>query len=648
MDWSLRTKLLLGFVAVALVTGALTVPTGSFLINKMVFQEAQRRVALGLKTADAMLQVRLAEAQHAATSMADLAAMRLASGEAIDRQTLEEWRSTRGFDFVQFADARGQPIAGSRAKPSPAPVLSIGAALNARKAVSGLTLMPLAELERESPALAQQARAEVLPTQRAKPGAPERLDDALVLEAAAPILDSEGKLRGAIRVGTVVNGNFEFVDFVRRNVFATAVYHGKNAGTVTIFQGDVRVATNVVGPDGKRAVGTRVSAEVYDRVLVEGKLWEGPAFVVGNWYVSAYEPLRDLEGGIVGMLYVGVLKERYDDMGAEAMRVFIGIAVAALLLAVILSALLAGRLTRPLARLTVGAAEVARGNLDYQLSTPPHADRDEIRRLTSAFDQMVCALRERDEQLRSSNAELQRTADELQQWVQNYLDILEFITHELKNQIAAMTINLLAVRDGYVGAISADQRAALDDVAKTIERSEEMILNYLNLSRIEKGELQIRAQPLQIDTDILRPVLKDLRGRLDARRMQVEVDLPPDLLVQADASLLKVVYANLVNNATKYGRDDGVIRLFGQVRDGVAELHVWNDGPGVPEGKVADLFRKFSRIHAPMDEQPGTGLGLFITREIIRRHGGEIRVENAPGQWIDFIFTLPMTGRARP
>ncbi len=641
MDWALRTKLLVGFAAVVAVSAALTVPAGSLLIGKLLVSEGERRVALGLRTADAMLHWRLEETEQGARSLAELAALRLQSGERVGSGCLEAWRTQQGLDFVQFADPSGRLVAASRARTRGAVADSAVRAIAARKTVAGLALVPLTDLEAESPRLAAQARVPIIPTARAKPGGPERLSEAMVLEAAAPVLDAGGGVRGAIRVGTVVNGNFEFVDFVRRNVFTTDTYKGQNLGTVTVFQGDVRVATNVERADGSRAVGTRVSAEVHDRVLGEGQLWQGPAFVVGSWYVSAYEPLRDLDGRTIGMLYVGILKSRYDDMRAKAMQSFVGMAALALLAAVVLSAALARRFTRPLAELTTGAAEIARGNLDHQFRLPSSARHDEIRRLTLAFDQMLAALRERDERLRAGTVELQHTADELQQWVQNYLDILEFITHELKNQIAAMQINLLAVRDGYVGEVSEDQRAALDDVAKTIERSEEMILNYLNLSRIEKGELQVRSQALDLEADVLRPVLKDLRGRLDARRMHVEIELPDDLVVRADASLMKIVYSNLIDNAAKYGHDGGLVRVSGESRNGAVELHVWNDGPGVPAAKLGDLFRKFSRIHAPLSEQPGTGLGLFITREILRRHGGDIRVENAPGEWIDFVLTLP-------
>jgi two-component system NtrC family sensor kinase len=644
MDWPLRTRLLAAFAGVVGVSAALTVPAVTILINRMVLGEAQRRVDLALKTAHDMLERRLMGAEEASSALAERAGSSLHAGRNLDRAALDKARHRGGYDFVHVVNTEGRVIAVARGDAEGSDfgrATVVAQALRTESPAAGVGIVPLEQLRLEDSALASRARIDVLPTPRAKPGGPDRLQNTMVLEAAAPLIDEAGVLKGAVHLGTVINGNFDFVDFVRQSVFATTTYRGKNLGTVTIFQGDVRIATNVVGPGGGRAVGTRVSAEVYDKVLGKGERWTGPAFVVDSWYLSAYEPLRDLNGKIIGMLYVGVLKDRYDDMRNQAVRLFIGITLMALVAAVALASWLSARLTRPVVDLTTGAAEVARGNLDYQLSQAKHAERDEINRLTTAFNQMVAALRERDEQLRNSNRELQRTADELQQWVQNYLDILEFITHELKNQIAAMKINLLAVRDGYIGSISEDQKDALSDVAQTIDRSEEMILNYLNLSRIEKGELQVRALPLHLEADVVRAVLADLRGRLEKKGMEVEVELPEDLVVHADPSLVRIVYANLISNAAKYGRHGGRIRVWGERSGGQAELHVWNDGPGIGDSKVGELFRKFSRLTPPMDEQPGTGLGLFITREIVRQHGGEIHAENAEGEWIDFVFTLP-------
>lgn len=657
MDWPLRTKLLAAFVSTVVVGGLLTIVAGGFSINRMVIGEAQRRVDLALRTARAMLERRLEEDQKACLAMAEGTICRkVVSLQQVDPAILEKLRRKCQYSFVHLVNRHGRIVATARGHaqggwvPKTPVMLRV---LRQRKAAAGVSLLPLSALALEGAGVAEQARIKVIPTPRAKNIGPSELKAAMVLEVSAPIETSNGEMLGAIRVGTVLNGNFDLVDFVRQNIFTSQIYDPpgflswrprkpKNLGTVTIFQGDVRIATNVVGPDGKRAVGTRVSAEVYDRVLGEGEPWKGPAFVVDSWYISAYEPLRDLNQKIIGMLYVGVLKDRYDDMRNGAMGLFIGAALLALLGAVALSGWVAERLARPLVLLTAGAAEVARGNLDYQLPRPRRAERDEIKRLTLAFAQMVTALRERDEQLRRSHDQLQRTADELQQWVQNYLDTLEFITHELKNQIAAMKINLLAVRDGYVGEIAEDQKEALEDVVQAVNRAEEMILNYLNLSRIERGELLVRVRPMHVESDVVRPVLRDLRGRLENRQMQVEVDLQEDLMVQADPSLLQIVYENLLNNAAKYGREGGRVCVSGQRRNGFAELRVWNDGPGVPVEQIPELFQKFSRLHPPGEQARGTGLGLFITREIIRRHGGDISARGEYGQWIEFVFTLPV------
>ncbi len=653
MDLPLRTRLHIALLGIATLLGLLTIVTGSFLVNRMVIGEAQRRVALALKTADAMLERRLEEALKACLVMAE-------GGDAVEwlsspddgrKGILEELRRKCGYDFLHVLDDQGviQATArgnarGVRVKDSPVITRVLGTAAPA----AGFSLLPLEALSLEDQALAEGTQVQISPTPHAKPGAPTRLTDVMILEVASPVTDEDGGVVGIVRGGTVLNRNFEFVDFVRENIFTVATYEKKNLGTVTIFQGDVRITTNVVGPDGERAVGTRVSEEVYDQVLGEGKTWTGPAFVVDSWYISAYKPLMDIEDNILGMLYVGVLKKRYDDMRNEAMSLFILVAALAFIGAILLSFWLAARLTRPLTRLTAAAAEVTRGNLDYQLPHPPRADKDEINHLTLAFNQMVAALKERNEQIRNSRDDLQRTATELQQWVQNYLETLEFINHELKNQIAAMKINLLAVRDGYVGRITEDQQEALDDVGQAIHRAEEMILNYLNLSRIERGELQVRARPLHAENDVVRPLLSNFRGRLEAKGMRIELEMSDDLFVQADPSLLQIVYDNLLDNAIKYGREGGLVRITGARRDGTAELHVWNDGPGVPPDREDKLFGKFCRLQDSKGKERGTGLGLFIAREIVQRHGGDIHAVSAPGAWIDFVFTLPVPDALLP
>ncbi|NLO74603.1 MAG: HAMP domain-containing protein [candidate division WS1 bacterium] len=645
MDAPLRTKIMLAFVGVACLSGLVTVLTGTGLLNYMVVHEAQRRVELALTTARATLDRERLSSQRVTSVIANWSTY--SGGGPVDGLSagfLEKLRAENDFDLLQIIDARGRVALTARGAALGRDVSNsaiVRAALADGRACSGLRLVPIPDLAAESPDLADQAVLTIRETAHSKQFPEGQLKEAMIIETASPILEAPGRVIGVVRSAALLNRDYSLVDRVRENVFTTSTYQGRNLGTVTIFQHDVRIATNVTDERGERAVGTRVSAEVYDRVLRDGQLWIGPALVVDTWYISAYEPLRDFDNRIIGILYVGVIKQRYDDMRHSALLLFLAIVALALLLSVLMARFLAGRLTRPLAHLTHAAAAIGRGDLHFRLDAPLSAQRDEARQLGAAFHHMLHALRERDEQLRASYDRLQQTTEELHRWNQNYLETLEFITHELKNQVAAMKLNLLAVRDGYVGEITTDQREALDDITATMHRTEEMILNYLNLSRIERGELEVRARPIALASDVLDPVLRELSSRFAEQDLRVEVDLPPELVAQADPTLLQVVFSNLLGNATKYGRQGGQIRVSGEAGPGRVEVHIWNDGPGVRPEELDHLFQRFSRLNGADVKERGTGLGLFIAREILLKHEGDLRVESEYPHWIDFILTLP-------
>jgi two-component system, NtrC family, sensor kinase len=633
MDLPLRAKLQLSMVAAALVGGVLTVATGSLLIRHLVEGEAERRAVSGMGTARAALQDRGDQLEHAC----GMAAQWLAGYDPKDRQEragalLETLTRSGVCDYVEYGDAEGQVRwpSSETARAMTGPVVAEAATRS--RSTSSVWLMPLRELGVAQPTLLQRALV-------TSEGAD--LASAMVLEACAPLMAADGTRQGLVRAGILLNRNTDLVDSVRNVAFGTARYRGRPLGTVTLFANGVQVATNVTDEAGRRAIGTRLTGEVATRVLVDAGSWVGPAYVVDDWYVSAYEPLRTSAGSIVGALYAGVLKRRYDDVQRQAMMALVLISVLAALVSATVARWRADRMTRPLTRLMEAAGEIARGNLECRLPEPVRARRDEIKRLTVSFNQMASSLMEHEDELQRSHEQLAATAHELERWNQSYLDTLRFITHELKNQVSAMQINLLAVRDGYVGPLSEDQREALDDVVTAVNRTEEMILNYLNLSRLEKGDLVVKARPVHVADEVVGLVLRELRGRLDESNMRVQVDLAEDLVVQADPSLLQIVYENLISNAAKYGRPGGLLRIWGERQDGLVALHVWNDGDGVPPDQVDELFRKFSRLQPPGEQVRGTGLGLFITREIVRKLGGDIAAQTRPGEGIDFVFTVP-------
>jgi two-component system heavy metal sensor histidine kinase CusS len=108
-----------------------------------------------------------------------------------------------------------------------------------------------------------------------------------------------------------------------------------------------------------------------------------------------------------------------------------------------------------------------------------------------------------------------------------------------------------------------------------------------------------------------------------------------------DRDLLQVVYKNLLDNAVKYGQPGGAIRLIFAVEGANLRFEVWNQGENLSEAQLARIFDKFVRLRRAEGLAQGTGLGLFITRDIVRKHGGDIRAECRDDQWVRFIFTLP-------
>jgi two-component system NtrC family sensor kinase len=133
----------------------------------------------------------------------------------------------------------------------------------------------------------------------------------MVLKSAYPVVDAKGQVLGVLVGAILLNRNYEIVDRIKNIVFRDAKYKGKEIGTATIFLGEWRISTNVIDKEGHRAVGTRAMKEVQDQVLQNGLPWMQRAYVVDDWYITAYEPIRDFQDKVVGMLYVGILETKY-------------------------------------------------------------------------------------------------------------------------------------------------------------------------------------------------------------------------------------------------------------------------------------------------------------------------------------------------
>ena len=645
MRLKLRTRIFLNFVLIIALFGILGSVLGAVIINRTTLAEAQRRVSLDLRSAWSVL--------HGEEEQLRLLVNVLSTGKRVerayektnpleDRAALEAVRKQCNIDFLALTDNKGQVLVRTLEPYNTGDYVSMDPFVNDAlkgEIAGGLAVLSPERLRREGGNLEERAFIVFEPTPKAKLRSRSSEAAGMVLIGAAPVYDDDHTLRGVLYAGILLNRNYALVDTIRSIVFEDKKYEGRHVGTVTIFQWDTRIATNVTLANGNRAIGTRVSADVYDTVLENGIPWYDRAFVVNDWYLSAYDPVLDVEGKVIGILYVGVLAKQYDDLKRGLWKMYVAISCAVALFVLAVGLIFSRKLTGSLTRLADGAGKISNGDLNHVVEEPD--TNDEVRDLTRTFNAMAVSLRDREEKLKAVNNELETTNALLQKLNANYLDMLGFVSHELKNTLGVIFTAARALDKGMVGPLSESQQQLVSNIARNIDSAVTMTRNYLDLARIEKGELQVELKQVILKPEVLQPTLEELKQPITDMRLAVHEEVPEGLRMNGDPALLRIVFKNLLGNAVKYAQPGGSIRIGFNEKGEHFQFNIWNDGEGLSPDKLKKLFGKFVRFHADTDKTRSTGLGLFITREILAKHGGTIRAESEEGKWINFIFTLP-------
>ncbi len=633
------------------VTIVATVSTmaGFSFISQVVMKEARLRVELDLKAAWSAYDEEKARLQVVVSmaSQNDLLRSAVRGGVPPEQLSaeLEDFRRRYEIDFLTVIDPAGLVVArsrsssgrGDRAWRNPL----VEAAL-AGETGGGTIVVPGDILDLEGEGLAQRAHISLIPTERAAPTSKVVEDKGLVLLGAIPILDAGGRALGAVYGGILLNRKFALVDRIRSVTFGDKAYKGRPVGTVTLFLDDVRIATNVLAEGGARALGTRVSREVGEKVLQRGERFADRAFVVNDWYLSAYDPIRDPNGSIIGIIYVGLLEKKYLEYKSGLAMQYLGITFLSLILSAGVALWLASGFRMPILRLVQATRDVSAGNLGARVRI--HRASREVAELGEAFNSMAAALEARTSELHAASAAREKAYTEAAAKNKSYLEMLGFVTHELKSPLASIVFALGALKDCVLGPLNGQQESLVKAAANSADYLHGTIINYLNLSRIEEGELKLRPSAVSFSRNLVLPVVERLSELAADRGMQISCDIPASLTGVCDGGLVASVFQNLLANAIQYGREGGSIRVDGErlEEQGLLRFSVWNEGPGFEPQEGSRLFQKFSRLGcAGRETKSGTGLGLFVSQEIIRKHGGRIWADSEPGRWAQFVFTIP-------
>lgn len=566
---------------------------------------------------------------------------------------LHNFRTDAQLDFLNLHGADGRLLATDWGwKPGDGRAVPIDARNEAGAAIEIVSPERIGQL---APHLAERVAVPLVATRGAAPTTRTHEERAMLVLANAPVVAADGSVLGRLQGGVLLNRNLPFIDHINEIVYPAGSLPFGSKGTATLFLGDVRITTNVRLFE-ERAIGTRVSKEVRDAVLGRGGTWLDSAFVVDDWYVSAYQPLTDRAGQRVGMLYVGFLERPFIWLKYGVLATIAAVFAAVMALAARLALRWARAIFRPLEQMTRtmhlvegGAARARVGTVDAKDeigALAAHLDHlldtidDKQRALQRWGEELDRKVAERTADLEASNASLKAAQEQLvkSEKLAAIGQLTASIAHEVNNPIAVIQGNLDLLRE-LLGAHADAVGAELRLIDEQIERMRLIVTRLLQFARPTEYAGYVETfEPAEAIEDSL-----VLVGHLLARtRIELRRDWRATRRVGINRSELQQVLINLLVNAIHAMPGGGTLTLATRDwnGDGV-EISVADSGTGLTPETLERLFRPFFTT-----KREGTGLGLWISRGIVERYGGDLRAANAAGGGAVFSVFLRTEPRA--
>lgn len=315
------------------------------------------------------------------------------------------------------------------------------------------------------------------------------------------------------------------------------------------------------------------------------------------------------------MVHIGrPMEDLEDEISDLVLTLVLGLAASTLLL-VLISYIVAGRILKPVIIINSLAREINEETLDKRI--PLGKNRDELYELSSSLNRMF---------------------DRLQYSFTWQKQFLASASHELKSPITILRLFMDEAVHRQDLPESFIQR--LINQNNILFRMDRLVKNLLNLSALElKESLELEDFSL---TDLIGSVLEDFTDVIAARKIRLEINLPENLRILGDKEKIRHVLINILDNAIRYNRERGEIKLGASETKDAVKLSLFNTGPGIPEDDLDKVFEQFYRVEKSRSFQyGGSGLGLTIVRRIVRLHNGSVNMESRPGTWARIRIILP-------
>ncbi|MCJ8340858.1 MAG: cache domain-containing protein [Pseudomonadales bacterium] len=564
---------------------------------------------------------------------------------------LQKMQLNSGLDFIQLLDPSGcQLLNLASCEFHQSPLLQ--QALIGR-AVSGVEVFSAAHLNYLSPELAQRAKLQLADTERAIPVQRKSEERGMLLHLVYPLTDEQGRVQALLSAGVLMNGNATFVDHIKETVYGAGSLDFDSVGTVTIFLQDVRISTNVpaVQKPGARALGTRVSEQVRQKVLVQGERWLDRAFVVSDWYISGYLPIVDVYGERVGMIYAGFLEAPFKSQFYRWMWQLLVIFAVIVLVCALLVVRGAKGIFKPIEGMVTVISQIRRGQrqrIDIPVNTSSelltlgvefNLMLDQLERqhdhIQESAEQLEIKINQRTKSLNQHIKLLQRTREQLvaKEKLAAIGELTAGIAHEINNPTTVILgyLDLLVAELGEAGDKVSEEVAL---IVQQVDRIRSIINDLLQFSRpydYSSPVLKIDINAVVKSTQVL------IKHDLQQKNIRLVLDLRASCEVYCNRQQMLQVLINLIVNAVAAINSDGriTIRSRNWRQQGVI-LSIRDNGCGMSEQIVSRIFDPF------FSKTPGgTGLGLSVSYSILQGMQAEIAVRSRPGSGTVFFIWLP-------
>jgi two-component system NtrC family sensor kinase len=514
---------------------------------------------------------------------------------------------------------------------------------------NGVIQLTAAQAGRENPLLPSRMTLPVKVTAHARRYTKQLEERCLFQVAAAPVLAEDGSVAGVIYGGVLLNNDNHLVERMTQVVFQRGETDVRAPGNATIFLDDVRIATTVLDQQGKPAIGTLMSEEVFSAIS-RGSSWVGSAFVLNSRYFTAYEPLRDLRGGVIGALYVGMPEKPLLQLRSQINLIFSAVLILVSMIGIMLSAWLGNNLSSPIRALEEGARRVASGEVLPDISV---VGRDEIAALASEFNVMKHRLAEREAENQSLNRTLEQKVQErtaqLEEKGQQLLNtqknlalaerlagiglLASGVAHEINNPLAIIRGNAELLE--MSPRLDDSDQSEVETIIRQVGRVERIVSNLLTFARANKKV----NRPFQIEA-LLEDILNQIGHQIPLEPYSIERRYQmADAIQEGDEDQLRQVFTNLIVNALQAMEGGGTLEVSTAIdsESRFCSVTIRDSGSGIPAEIRGKLFTPFFTT-----KPRGTGLGLAVSYGIVKDHGGDIRVESEAGQGAAFTVVLPV------